>query len=141
MCAVVAQHLDPDVADGTDAPGRHQVAGQLYGRGVAVVEPDGGRDPRGRDRVGDLLSLGEIAPRRLLDPDVLARTGRRDGDVPVVKLGPATHTRSTSSRTTELVPVRVVQPMPEDGASVVEPAVAGGVCDTDQNAAWLRGRR
>ena len=75
--AVVAEHLDADVADLADPAGSDQVAGELDGGGVAVVEADGGGDAGRRDRVGDLQGLGKVASRRLLDPEVLAGLRRR----------------------------------------------------------------
>ena len=130
--AVVAEQVDPDVADLADSAGRDQAMGELNGRGVAVVEADGRGHAGGRDRVGDLLGLGQVASGGLLDPDVLARLGGGHGDVAVGEVRAGDTDQVDVVAADELAPLGCGPRDAEDFAGVVEAAVVGRVRDADQ---------
>jgi hypothetical protein len=75
------------VRDRAELAVRDQVAGRGDGGRVAVVEADralhAGRSGRSGDRTGVVGGKAD----RLLDPDVLARLGQPDADLPVQEVG------------------------------------------------------
>jgi hypothetical protein len=132
VSAVVPEHLDADGADLADPARGDQVAGDLDGGDVPIVEADGGRHAGGRDGLGDLERLGQVPSRRLLDPEVLARLGGGDGHVPVGEVRAGDTNEVDVVAADQLVPVRGGEGDAEDVARVAEPAVVRGVGDGDQ---------
>ena len=126
FAGVPGEEHRPYVGDPAEPAARDQFADVLDGGRVPVVVPDRGDHAGLRGSRGDVGGLAGVAADRLLDPEVLAGFGGRDGDL-VVQADRRADRHDVDVRVGEHLPVVRGGPGIAEHVTGVPGPVGGGV--------------